>query len=62
MVGYNDSEMEVGIAAKQGRIRNLANTITNNKRVLSGEVIANSPVTMLERESGLGKTSIKKRA
>ena len=52
MVAYNDSEMDVGLAAKQGRIRNAANTITNNKRILSGEIIDNYPVTLLQRESG----------
>ena len=51
-MAYNDSEMDVGLAAKQGRIRNAANTITNNKRILSGEIIDNYPVTLLQRESG----------
>jgi molecular chaperone DnaK (HSP70) len=50
MVGFVDEEIIVGLAAKQGRIRNLANTITCNKRLIAGETIADSPVTIIEQE------------
>ena len=36
IVAFTDTEVVVGLAAKQGRLRNMANTVTNNKRVLVG--------------------------
>jgi len=49
MVGFNDSEIIVGLAAKQGRIRNLTNTIVNNKRLIAKETVTDCPVTILEK-------------
>jgi len=49
MVGFSDNEIVVGIAAKQGRIRNMTNTIVNNKLVLAGEDFSDSPVQILEK-------------
>lgn len=51
-VGYADCEIVVGLAAKQGRIRNLANTVTNNKRLIAGEKVTESPVILLDRADG----------
>jgi len=52
MVGFSDSEIVVGLAAKQGRIRNRANTITNNKRLVGDAATADGggPVTVLKKE------------
>ena len=50
MVGFHDEEIIVGLAAKQGRIRNLANTITCNKRLIAGESITDSPVTIVQND------------
>jgi len=49
MVAFSDNEMIIGLAAKQGRIRNLTNTILNNKRVIAGEEVGNSPVSLVEQ-------------
>jgi len=38
MVGFTDTEVTVGVAAKSGRLRNPTNTITNNKRLMSGRL------------------------
>jgi len=37
-VAYQDTEIIVGLAAKQGKIRNMSNTILNNKGFVVGEV------------------------
>jgi len=37
-VAYQDTEIIVGLAAKQGKIRNMSNTILNNKALVVGEV------------------------
>jgi len=52
MVGFNDTEIIVGLAAKQGRIRNRTNTIINNKRYIAGDPVStsDSPVTVLEKD------------
>ena len=50
MVGFSDEEIIVGLAAKQGRIRHLANTITCNKRLIAGETIEDSAVTILQKD------------
>jgi len=49
MLGFADSEIVVGLSAKQGRLRNMANTITNNKLLMAGEKIEDSPVKILEK-------------
>ena len=36
IVAFTDTEVVVGLAAKQGRLRNMANTVTDNKRMLVG--------------------------
>jgi len=50
VVAYQDTEIIVGLAAKQGKIRNLTNTVVNNKRLVVGvveqEVVDKSPVTI----------------
>jgi len=38
MVAFTDTEIMVGVAAKQGRLRNATNTVANNKRMLVGKV------------------------
>ena len=52
MVGFNDTEIIIGLAAKQGRIRNRTNTIINNKRYIAGDPVStsDSPVTVLEKD------------
>ena len=36
IVAFTDAEVVVGLAAKQGRLRNMANTVTDNKKMLVG--------------------------
>jgi molecular chaperone DnaK (HSP70) len=36
IVAFTDDEVLVGLAAKQGRLRNMANTVTDNKKMLVG--------------------------
>jgi len=54
VVSFTDTEIIVGLAAKQGRIRNMANTVTNNKRLLvrraDQEDIDKNPVTIVEND------------
>ena len=54
VVSFTDTEVIVGLAAKQGRIRNMANTIVNNNKLLFGraeqEEIDASPVTITEED------------
>jgi len=38
VVAFQDTEIIVGLAAKQGKIRNMSNTILNNKRLVVGKV------------------------
>jgi len=38
MVAFTDTEIMVGVAAKQGRRGNATNTVTNNKRIMAGKV------------------------
>jgi len=38
MVTFTDTEIVVGVAAKQGRLRNETNTVANNKRMMGGKV------------------------
>jgi len=52
-VAFTDAEIVVGLAAKQGRLRNLANTVTDNKRMLvggggDGEEAVGSAVNVIE--------------
>merc|ERR1711971_1466625 len=53
IVAFTDAEVVVGLAAKQGRLRNLANTVTDNKRMLvggggDGEEAVGSAVNVIE--------------
>jgi len=52
VVAYQDTEIIVGLAAKQGKIRNMANTILNNKGLVVGkveqQVLDKSAVTITE--------------
>jgi len=54
VVSYTDSEVIVGLPAKQGRPRNMPNTVVNNKRLLVGrasqEELAAGPVTVVEED------------
>lgn len=50
VVGYTDTEIVVGLAAKQGIIRNPSNTILNNKRLIGGERVENSPVCLVDKD------------
>jgi molecular chaperone DnaK (HSP70) len=53
MVGYADSEICVGLPAKQSRVRNLANTVTKNKFLIGGEAPKeDSPVTCTANQDG----------
>lgn len=53
MVGFNDSEIVIGLSAKQTRIRNLANTVTKNKFVIGGEEPKDDyPVTFTTDKDG----------
>ena len=56
VVGFTDSEIIVGLAAKQARLRNMSNTIVNNKNLvvgrLSDEWSSASPVTISEDAEG----------
>ena len=54
MVSFADNEIIVGLAAKQGRIRNINNTITNNKLFIAGTGTEEdaAPVTLLRNSSG----------
>jgi len=53
MVGFTDSEISVGLAAKQSRIRNLTNTVTKNKFLVGGEdPMDDSPVTCETNKDG----------
>jgi len=58
-VAFQDTEVIVGLAAKQGRARNITNTIVNNKRLLfadqvNEEVIQASPVSIAADKGGGG--------
>ena len=50
IVAFTDSEIIVGLAAKQAKLRNISNTILNNKNLsvgkLSHEWLESSPVTI----------------
>lgn len=52
MVAFTDTEIVVGVAAKQGRLRNASNTVANNKILMVGKVdesvISNSQVNINE--------------
>ena len=52
VVAFTDSEIIVGLAAKQARLRNMSNTIVNNKNVAAGKLtqdwIDSSPVTITQ--------------
>lgn len=54
MVAFTDTEIVVGVAAKQGRLRNATNTVANNKRMMVGKVdetvINTSQVNINENE------------
>ena len=54
VVAFQDTEIVVGLAAKQARIRNLNNTIVNNKNLVAGELSDDwknsSPVTIIEKD------------
>jgi molecular chaperone DnaK (HSP70) len=54
MVSFADNEIIVGLAAKQGRIRNIANTIRNNKLFIAGAGTEEdaAPVTVLRGDEG----------
>ena len=49
-VAFTDSEIIVGLAAKQAKLRNMSNTILNNKNLsvgkLSQDLFDSSPVTI----------------
>ena len=53
VVAFQDNEIVVGLAAKQARIRNMNNTIVNNKNLVVGKLSAAwkeaSPVTIIEK-------------
>lgn len=57
MVSFADNEIVVGLAAKQGRIRNINNTIRNNKLFIAGTGSDEdaAPVTLL-RSGGSGSS------
>ncbi|KAG7236832.1 hypothetical protein INR49_000210 [Caranx melampygus] len=48
VVGYRDTEKIVGIAAKQGRVRNAANTVVKVKQVLGRSF--DDPETQIHRK------------
>ena len=51
IVAFTDAEVVVGLAAKQGRLRNMANTVTDNKKMLVGggdEGVGSSAVNVIE--------------
>lgn len=57
MVAFQDTEVIVGLAAKQGRIRNLPNTVVTNKQFLfpggvTKEILDSSPVTVHQQNEG----------
>jgi len=53
MVGFTDSEISVGLSAKQSRIRNLANTVTKNKLLIAGQKASDDlPVKLIQKEDG----------
>jgi len=56
VVGFTDTEIIVGLAAKQARLRNLANTVINNKNLVVGKLSEDwsnaSPVTISQDNSG----------
>jgi len=53
VVAFQDTEIVVGLAAKQARIRNMNNTIVNNKNLVIGKLSDKwknaSPVTIIEK-------------
>ena len=53
VVAFQDNEIVVGLAAKQARIRNMNNTIVNNKNLVIGKLSDkwknSSPVTIIEK-------------
>ena len=55
VVAFTDSEIIVGLAAKQARLRNMSNTIINNKNVAAGKLtqqwIDASPVTITQNNN-----------
>ena len=55
VVAFTDSEIVVGLAAKQARLRNMSNTIINNKNVAAGKLsqewIDSSPVTITQNNN-----------
>ena len=55
VVAFTDSEIIVGLAAKQARLRNMSNTIINNKNVAAGKLtqqwIDSSPVTITQNNN-----------
>jgi len=57
VVAFQDTEIIVGLAAKQGKIRNMTNTILNNKLLLTGnadpEILNKSAVTITENNGQL---------
>ena len=54
VVAFQDTEIVVGLAAKQARIRNLNNTIVNNKDLVAGKLSDDwknsSPVEIIEKD------------
>ena len=51
IVAFTDAEVVVGLAAKQGRLRNMANTVTDNKKMLvggGGDETVGSAVNIIE--------------
>jgi len=52
VVSFTDTEIVVGLAAKQGRIRNPTNTITDNKLLIGGGDGKDSPVSLVPQEDG----------
>ena len=52
VVAFTDQEIIVGLAAKQARLRNMTNTIVNNKQLVVGKLSQewsnNSPVTITQ--------------